>query len=181
MKPVLHGRPASQHGYSLVELLTVVAIIGILSLVTVPNFISLYQSSRVKGVARTFTSDVRNVRQLAIAGNQRTRVAFDATGKTFTTFREVRDFTTNTTSWVAIKTGSLGEVVNFNNTVFIDRADATGDNGRPDIIFLPNGTIDTTGIPSAQLPPWLEMRTNVRVPKQTYRLTFTPAGAITVS
>ena len=41
-------RPRNQRGYSLAEVLTVVAIIGILSLVTVPNFISLYNSGRIK-------------------------------------------------------------------------------------------------------------------------------------
>lgn len=181
MKSHPHLQEQQQRGYSLTELLTVVAIIGILSLVTVPNFISLYQSSRVKGVVRTFTSDVRNVRQQAIAGNQRTRMAFDATGKSWTTYREVRDITTNTNSWVVIRTGHLGEVVNFNNTSFIDRPDSTGDSGRPDIIFQSNGTVDMTGIPNAQQPPWLELRTSQRISKTTYRLTFQPAGNISVS
>lgn len=171
----------SQQGYSLAELLTVVAIIGILSLVTVPNFISLYQASRVRGVVRTFSSDLRNVRQLAIAGSQRTRLSFDATGKSYTVYREVLDISTNTRSWEQVRTGHLGEVVNFNNTTFIDRTDATGDSSRPDIVFLSNGTVALDGIDPAQQPPYLELKTNQRVSKPIYRLTILPAGNLTVT
>jgi prepilin-type N-terminal cleavage/methylation domain-containing protein len=56
-----------QSGYSLAEMLTVVAIIGVLALVMVPNFMNFYESNKMKSSMRNFMSDLRSVRQLSIS------------------------------------------------------------------------------------------------------------------
>ncbi len=70
-----------QRGFSVAELLVVLAIIGILSLVAVPQFISMYHSSTTKSSMRDFTSTLRKARQLAVTRGERTRVTF-STGTT---------------------------------------------------------------------------------------------------
>jgi prepilin-type N-terminal cleavage/methylation domain-containing protein len=59
-----------QRGYSLVELLTVMAIIGALSLVTVPAFMNYSKTARLKNSLRQVSSDVRAARQRAVTRSQ---------------------------------------------------------------------------------------------------------------
>ncbi|HEY8133899.1 MAG TPA: prepilin-type N-terminal cleavage/methylation domain-containing protein [Thermoanaerobaculia bacterium] len=66
----------SQAGYSLAEMLTVVAIIGVLALVMVPNFMSFYQSNKMKSSMRNFTTDLRSTRQLAITQGRQAALSF---------------------------------------------------------------------------------------------------------
>lgn len=67
----------SEAGYSLAEMLTVVAIIGVLSLVMVPNFIGYYQSNKMKTSMRDLTTDLRTVRQLAITQGKQAALVYD--------------------------------------------------------------------------------------------------------
>lgn len=66
----------AMRGYSLVEILVVVAIIGVMSLVTVPQFIAYRQTAALKGALRNFNADLRNARQLAIARYVQVRMEF---------------------------------------------------------------------------------------------------------
>ena len=61
----MRKKGCTQAGYSLTEMLTVIAIIGMLALVMVPNFISFYNSNKMKSSMRNFTTDLRSARQLA--------------------------------------------------------------------------------------------------------------------
>ena len=94
-----------QRGYSLAELLTVMAIIGVLSLVTVPAFMNYAKAARLKNSLRQVASDVRAARQRAVANVKFVRVTItrdtpapglyeiqESTdgGTTFTTVREKR-------------------------------------------------------------------------------------------
>lgn len=63
-------------GYSLAELLVVVAIIGGLSLVTVPAFINYRNSAKLKSSMRQFAADMRAARQRAITENHPTMISF---------------------------------------------------------------------------------------------------------
>lgn len=70
---------SAMRGYSLAEILVVVGIIGIMSLVTIPQFVSYQHSAKLRGALRGFTSDLRNCRQLAIARYIQVRVEFPTT------------------------------------------------------------------------------------------------------
>src|SRR5438128_1793448 len=76
-----------QGGYSIAEMLVVITIIGILSLVAVPQFVSMYRGSVAKGSLRDFTSMVRKARQVAVTKNERTRITFTTGGAGGTTFQ----------------------------------------------------------------------------------------------
>jgi len=65
-----------QRGYSLVEMLVVITIIGILSLVVVPNFVSYYQSLKLKAAMRDTTNSLRSLRSRAASRNEMTKVSF---------------------------------------------------------------------------------------------------------
>jgi prepilin-type N-terminal cleavage/methylation domain-containing protein len=64
----------NQRGFSLIEMIVVVAIIGTLSLVSVPAFINFQRTQRIRGALRTFAQDIRVARQIAISRNTITRI-----------------------------------------------------------------------------------------------------------
>lgn len=165
----------SERGVSLMEMLVVVAIVGVLSLVTVPNFMSMYQGQRMKASTRTMITDVRNARQLAISGNQRTKISFK-TGVNvhdYEVYREVKDRMTNTAEWKRVRFGNLGITAYIDSSSFDDFI--TGDGGTKDVVFRPNGTIEN--IPASGTP-YIDIKTKQKVAKPSYRLTFTVSGNV---
>jgi prepilin-type N-terminal cleavage/methylation domain-containing protein len=66
----------SQGGYSLVELLVVVAIIGMLSLVTVPPMLGYMRQVKVRSATRQLNTDLRFARQRAITQNNPVAFSF---------------------------------------------------------------------------------------------------------
>ena len=52
------------------------AIIGVMSLVTVPQFIGYQHSAALKGAMRNFNADIRNCRQLAVSRYVQVRLEF---------------------------------------------------------------------------------------------------------
>ena len=69
-------RDRGQRGYSLAEMLVVVALIGLFSLVSVPQFINLYRQSKMRAAIRQFTSDLRLARIRSITKNNRVALSF---------------------------------------------------------------------------------------------------------
>lgn len=69
----------AQAGFSLAELLVVVAIIGILALVSTPFFLRYYQSARLKAGAEEVAAFLNQGRQLAIKENTNVCVHISST------------------------------------------------------------------------------------------------------
>jgi prepilin-type N-terminal cleavage/methylation domain-containing protein len=163
-------RNRRQAGYSLAELLTVVAIIGTMSLVSVPAFMRFYWSNKMKTSLRQVTTDLRNARQRAITENHPTMVSYDI-GANKRQFRSYNGAvaTDGTVTWTELTAART----QLEDIIYIDRpasclfandveiADASGWN---DIIFLPNGTIQN--IPPAPCAAGkLLIKTNYKVPR----------------
>jgi len=142
----------AQRGYSLVEILVVLAIIGIMSLVTVPQFVAYQQSSALKGAMRNFNADLRNCRQLAVARYVQVRMEFSSSSSYSFYYR-----TTQGAAWqqmpqallmalrvsgVAGNTKTLAKPMTFTDSNFVDQPDgANPANGLADIIFNTDGTL----------------------------------------
>ena len=75
MKTVRANRPApfrahqSERGFTLAELVMVIAMIGILSIMAVPAFLRYYQAATLKSGAQQFAMMVNQARELAIKTN----------------------------------------------------------------------------------------------------------------
>lgn len=141
-------RTCAQRGYSILEMLVVVAIIGVLMLVTVPNFMAMRRSSIVKGSLRQFTSDLRAARQRAVAASSLVRVSYVHNGRMYYVFESTNDGT----DWnpVGNNPRSLQENVYFESasgsSAFTNTVDDEGLGALPDIVFertgvarVPNG------------------------------------------
>jgi Tfp pilus assembly protein FimT len=59
----------NQSGFSLAELLVIVAVIGIVSILATPAFISYSQAARLKGGAQELATIINQARQVAITRN----------------------------------------------------------------------------------------------------------------
>jgi len=192
-------RPPNRNsrGYSLVELLTVMAIIGVLSLITVPSFISFQRAGKMKSALRGFTMDLRTMRQRAITQNVRTRLeiipqATESTasrtyrmyqsndnGVTWTPMGIRGGFGSNVTSVVGEGTGNRKEL---EKSVFFETGGTftdTDSNGQVDVTFLPNGTVVMPVVSGAtQTQGTIMLRTLWNVTNNRYSIAITPSGQV---
>lgn len=66
----------AKRAFTLVELMIVIAIIGIVSAIAAPNFRTYMAERRLSGAARMVMSDLMAARQKAVSMNQRVKVSF---------------------------------------------------------------------------------------------------------
>lgn len=68
-------------GFSFVELMVVIAILGIMSAVSVPAFLSALPEKHLKDAARNIYADLQKARLLAVMKNKKITVRFNETGE----------------------------------------------------------------------------------------------------
>lgn len=66
-------------GFSFVELMVVIALIGILSAIVLPGFLRSLPEKRLKNAARNLYADMQRARLLAVKENRTVRIRFDTT------------------------------------------------------------------------------------------------------
>src|SRR5205085_523146 len=188
-------------GYTLIELLTVMAIIGVLSLITVPSFISFQRAGKMKSSLRNFTMDLRGMRQRAITQNIYTKVvlapaATETTASRTYTFWQSAD---NGVNWTPLSmrggfggntTAVIGE--GTGNTKQLDKAvffSAMTGYVNNELVFRPNGaagSMTTATPPQFVLVPFapsnqapantIVLRTLWNVRNNQITVTLTPTG-----
>jgi prepilin-type N-terminal cleavage/methylation domain-containing protein len=158
-----------QRGYTLAEALVVVAIIGLITGVSVPFFVNYLRQNRIRSSASYFETALRYARQRAVTRHTLTRVSFlpNTDPGQYTIWDGNLDSTGTLTSWTVVqpKIHYLDKGVTFAN----DAAEAVGDgydssgsvtaaaDGQPDIVFGIDGS--ATNPADATKPPgtlWLK-------------------------
>ena len=66
----------SHKGFTLIELMIVIAIMGIMTAMAAPNYRTFMAQRRLSGAARQVMSDLMNARMMAVAQNRNVQVAF---------------------------------------------------------------------------------------------------------
>jgi len=192
------SRRRSSRGYTLAEILVVVAIIGVLSLVSVPAFINYRNSAKLRASMRQFVADLRIARQRAITENHPTMVSFQTgSGKIV-----YRDFNGTVASDGSVTYAAVTPATKYEKRFDPDVYFATStspclfaDNitspvqtsGWNDIVFLSNGTVSnmptsptcidnglTTGIVTIRIDKG-------SISKRTYTFEIVPTGRIRVN
>ena len=157
-------------GYSLTEMLVVVAIIGVMSLVSVPAFMRFYWSNKMKTSLRQFTTEVRSARQRAITQNRPTMLSYDigTTSRQFQTYEGTVQ-ADGSIVWAPLsnRMATMDDIIYFGRPVDcifgndIEMADTTGWN---DIVFRPNGTIQNVPGPPCAAGK-VRLQTDYRIPR----------------
>jgi len=140
MRTHMNGpRPASaESGFSLAELLAVVAIVGIVTAVTLPAFLTYSQAAKLKGGAQELASILNRGRQVAITTNTSTCVLQGSSKVRF------RIGTCTGTIWTGLGTDTNGW---FTLTDGLPVSAATAN-----VVFTQLGTASTAGTFTVQNP-----------------------------
>lgn len=150
-------------GFSLVEMLVVIALIGILSLISVPAFMNYRNQNTFRSDLRNFTHDLRMARQYAIANSVQTRVALDfgnQSSKNYYFYSSADNGTTWTPLVLAgshgATPGTTGNIKTMEGLVWINSVsglpDADSDTRQNDIVYWPSGAMTlANGATSAQV------------------------------
>jgi Tfp pilus assembly protein FimT len=159
-------------------MLVVISIIGLISLVTVPNFVVYQRSAKLKTSLRQLTNDIRYTRQLAISRNCRTKLSFETDTvaapavSSYKLYEERTHPTSGGRSWAQIGSGKLDKTVYFFTTNFPADTSPEDNDTLNDVIFQPNGTIGNQPVAGGNIG----MRTDQKIPKKVITITFSITG-----
>ena len=179
------SRRRAQAGYSLAEMLTVVAIIGAISLVTIPSFMTYYRTAKLKTSLRNLTSDIRKVRALAIGNGVQYKLSYTpGTGSRRYDWQR-GDKAFQSTTWTAV-TGTAAKPSHYLDEIVYFPKDATAtpqnftDVDSPadkalDIVFSPDGTAN---LPTGVNPGIVTNKTDASVPQPIFQINISPSGRV---
>lgn len=126
-------RQYNQRGFTLIELMTTVVIIGIVAAMAVPRFAKAYERMEFKSANRDLLSTLRLARSMSISNKDIYGVNFDPTSKIVSLFKKDSASTLLNTFE---ENDSLVQVDSLSNTFSTITTDLTGNT----ISFRPNGS-----------------------------------------
>ncbi|GAB6061859.1 GspH/FimT family pseudopilin [Deferrisoma palaeochoriense] len=144
-------RAHRRRGFTLVELMITIAVIGILGLVVTPGILKTIPKYRVDRAAKALATEMNLARMRAIAKNKTHHVVFDAgTAQTITVYED--DDNNWSTANTVVKTISLATEfpnvkLDYNSVTGVDGSTLTSAVTFPNsrATFLPNGLLTQPG------------------------------------
>lgn len=121
-------------GFSLPELMIIVAVVAIVSAIAAPNYVDYMAGRRLKGAARLVMSDLMAARQKAVSQNYQFKVFFNGDHVTYTVLYDTNN---NGTA----DTGEATEARDIRNDYY-DVTFSASENP----VFSPRGTAGSTTV-----------------------------------
>ena len=137
-------RNSSQTGFTMIEMLVVMVILGILATLAIPTFSVWYPNYRLKTAAREVYATLQTARLAAVKNGNSTvygAVTFDTGTKTYTAFIDEDNNWAATGAERVLKQVTLPDDVDFKNITL------TSDRTR----FTSRGLVDLTGSTAGQV------------------------------
>jgi len=182
-----------QRGYSLAEALVVLAIIGLVTGVSVPFFMNYLRANRMRSSATYFQTALRFARQRAVTRHTLTRVSFlpNTDPGQYTIWDGNLDSTGALTSWTVVQpqVRRLDQGVTFANDATQpvgDNYDGTGSvaanpDGQPDIVFGIDGSAINSVNPTTP-PGTMWLKTNFKsITFNQYQIQMLTVGTMKVT
>ena len=159
------------NGFSLIEVIIVMAILGTLLAIAAPNFSRYRDNADLKEAARDISSDLQLYKQRAIAENVRYRITFNSGANNY----DVQKESTLGTSAFGVPPPAGNTVVNvvtdkeIGSGNVIETSTAANFGGNAYVTFLPRGIIEeNTSSPNAD---GLTLRHKTRLSTATINVT----------
>ncbi|MEO0161090.1 MAG: GspH/FimT family pseudopilin [candidate division WOR-3 bacterium] len=73
-----------RNGFTLIEMMVVIGIIGVIIALAVPNFAEMQRRARIKAAAQTLAQDLRQIRERALSTGMRHIIIFDTPNRRYT-------------------------------------------------------------------------------------------------
>ncbi len=125
-----------REGFSLVEVMIVIALIGIVATIAVPNFQNYIRNRNLKTAAQEISSEFFVTRERALAESRSYRIVFDIGNNRYTTEEE-----TAPSTWTVRQTKQVAASAAADDGIVIDAANTT----ETTFNFQPRGTISSPG------------------------------------
>jgi len=131
----------AEEGFTLIEVMVVVAIMGILIAVALPPFVNWRNSLGYRQTARGMTAMLREAKSLAITRNVQQRVVFKPNISIYNPAAGDRASNTQATGWTPLQTQKTPATVAIGGNDGTSRANVS-------VQFNPNGTLRFSGYSS---------------------------------
>ncbi len=157
------GMKCGRNGFSLVEVMIVVALIGIVATIAVPNFQNYIRNRNLKTAAHEISSEFFVTRERALSESRTYRLVFDTANNRYTTEEQ-----TAPGVWTVRQTKQVAASAAANDGIAIDAANTTATT----FTFQPRGTISMGGTVSIKNSINSIANITVNFPGRTY-VTYT--------
>lgn len=96
--------PKPQNGFTMIELIVAIAVLGILMAIAMPSFVQTMGNSRIRSVAESLTSGLQYARSEAVRRNERIRFSLDSSTGNWTVRRSDDNFSCDFGTSVVLQT-----------------------------------------------------------------------------